>query len=179
MMQLTNEEQAQIARIKEKIPRIAALDPECKLFGSEGWKYQWPKPTREAKIASWEKKHGVTLPREYRIFLRHIANGGPAHAYGLESLGSTEIYGDITKESPIPLYMTQQDVDVLNAGRTEEDDEFSFFDGALTILTLGCTYDICLVVTGQYRGRLMLTDGDEEYPFDFIYDKNFLDWYER
>lgn len=55
-MQLTNEEQAQIARIKEKIPRIAALDPECKLFGSEGWKYQWPKPAREAKIASWEKK---------------------------------------------------------------------------------------------------------------------------
>lgn len=54
-----------------------------------------------------------------------------------------------------------------------------FFDGALTILTLGCTYDICLVVTGQYRGRLMLTDGDEDYPFDFIYDKNFLNWYER
>lgn len=67
--------------------------------------------------------------------------------------------------------MTQQDVDVLNAGRTEDDEEYSFFDGALTILTLGCTYDICLVVTGQYRGRLMLTDGDEDYPFDFIYDK--------
>ena len=68
-MQLTNEEQVQIARIKEKIPRIAALDPECKLFGSEGWKYQWPKPASEAEIASWEKKHSVTLPREYRIFL--------------------------------------------------------------------------------------------------------------
>mgnify|MGYP002763008914 CR=1 FL=1 len=115
-MQLTNEEQAQIARIKEKIPRIAALDPECKLFGSESWKYQWPKPASEAKIASWEKKHSVTLPREYRIFLRYIANGGPAHAYGLESLSGIDIYGDITKESPIPLYMTQQDVDVLNAG---------------------------------------------------------------
>ncbi|EGO7856308.1 TPA: SMI1/KNR4 family protein [Escherichia coli] len=178
-MQLTNEEQVQIARIKEKIPRIAALDPECKLFGSEGWKYQWPKPASEAEIASWEKKHSVTLPREYRIFLRYIANGGPAHAYGLESLGGTDIYGDITKESPVPLYMTQQDVDVLNAGRTEDDEEYSFFDGALTILTLGCTYDICLVVTGQYRGRLMLTDGDEDYPFDFIYDKNFLNWYER
>lgn len=25
----------------------------------------------------------------------------------------------------------------------------------------------------------MLTDGDEDYPFDFIYDKNFLNWYER
>ena len=181
MMQLTNAEQAQIARIKEKIPRIAALDPECKLFGSEKWKYQWPQPASESELVSWEKIHSVTLPREYRIFLRYISNGGPAHAYGLKSLGSTYIYGDITKESPIPLYMTQQDVDKLNADHPEDDDddEFTLFDGALTILTQGCTYDICLVVTGQHRGRLMLTDGDEEYPFDFIYDKNFLDWYER
>jgi len=34
-------------------------------------------------------------------------------------------------------------------------------------------------VTGKYRGRLVRTDLNEEGPFYFIHDENFLDWYER
>ncbi|POP43574.1 SMI1/KNR4 family protein [Superficieibacter electus] len=184
-MQLTDAEHAQVERIKSKLPYIEAKDPEYKVFGASRWKYQWPEPASEREVAAWEEKHGVVLPREYRIFLRYIANGGPGFAYGLYSLDNTEIYGDIQKESPIPLYMTQQDVDALNARRNplygdpEDSEKCLFFDGSLVIMTQGCAFDICLVVTGQHRGRLMQTDGDEEQPFVFVYDQNFLDWYER
>lgn len=177
-MQLTDAEHAQVERIKNKIPRIAAQDPEYKVFGASQWKYQWPEPVNEQYVAEWEKQHSVTLPRGYRIFLRYIANGGPGFAYGLYPLEDTRIYGDIQRESPIPLYMTQAQVDTLNAQR-ESDDECLFFDGLLVIMTEGCTYDIALVVNGEYRGRLIQTDSDEEIPFRFIHDINFLDWYER
>ncbi|EPG8313452.1 SMI1/KNR4 family protein [Klebsiella aerogenes] len=177
-MQLTNAELAQVERIKNKIPLIAAQDPEYKVFGASKWKYQWPDPVNEQYVSKWEKQHRVALPREYRIFLRYIANGGPGFAYGLYPLRNTRIYGDIQRESPIPLYMTQAQVDTLNAQR-ESDDECLFYDGSLVIMTEGCTYDIALVVNGKYRGRLIQTDSDEETPFRFIHDINFLDWYER
>lgn len=177
-MQLTNAELAQVERIKNKIPLIAAQDPEYKVFGASQWKYQWPEPVNEQYVAEWEKQHSMALPRGYRIFLRYIANGGPGFAYGLYPLEDTRIYGDIQRESPIPLYMTQAQVDTLNAQR-ESDDEYLFYDGLLVIMTEGCTYDIALVVNGKYRGRLLQTDSNEETPFRFIHDINFLDWYER
>lgn len=181
-MQLTNAEHAQVERIKNKIPRIAAQDPEYKTFGADQWNYQWPEPVNEQCVAEWEKQHSVALPREYRIYLRYIANGGPGFAYGLYPLEDTRIYGDIQRESPIPLYMTQAQVDTLNAQRENPDmvdDEYLFYDGLLVMMTEGCTYDIALVVNGKYRGRLIQTDSNEEFPFRFIFDHHFLDWYER
>ncbi|POP44855.1 SMI1/KNR4 family protein [Superficieibacter electus] len=184
-MQLTDGERKQISRIQEKIPQIHQKDPHYKIFGSEKWHYQWPEPAEEGNIATWEEKHNIILPRSYRIFLRYIANGGPGFAWGLYPLEKTRVDGNLTQDSVIPLDMTQQEMDAINDRQqkwydaSDDVDMLIAYNGLLTILTEGCTYDICLVVTGEYRGRLIATDGNCDYPFEFIYDEDFLDWYER
>jgi len=114
-----------------------------------------------------------------------VSNGGPGFAYGIYPLEKTNIVGDITKECTCFPFMTYEDfkaIDERQQAIYEADDrseEDLFYDGLLTIGTEGCTYDTCIVVTGKYRGRLVSTDLNEEGPFYFIYDDNFLDWYER
>ncbi len=185
LMQLTESEKQQIDRILNKTKQINGIDPEYKIFGSKTWKYKWPKQASEKKLVAFEKEHDITLPREYRLFLGCVANGGPGFAYGLYPIQKTEMLGDIHKDCTCFPSMTYEDFEALDArqqaiyeadANSEED---LFYNGLLTIGTEGCTYDTCLVVTGKYRGRLVSTDGNEEGPFRFIHDENFLDWYER
>ncbi|MDS0527412.1 HEAT repeat domain-containing protein [Clostridium sp. SHJSY1] len=54
----------------------------------------------------------------------------------------------------------------------------SLYQGMINIGTQGCTYEMMLVVTGEYRGRIVYIDLDLQKPF-FTFENNFLDWYER
>ena len=184
-MQITDDEKQRINRIIHKTKHIKSIDPEYKVFGAKKWEYEWPKPVSESKLTAFENKHGILLPREYRLFMSFVANGGPGFAYGIYPLEETKQFGDIEKECTCFPFMAYEDFKVIEDRQREiyEVDENSnedlFYDGLLTIATEGCTFDICLVVTGKYRGRLVRTDLNEEGPFCFIYDRNFLDWYER
>ncbi len=42
----------------------------------------------EAQLEAFEAAYGVTLPAEYRWFLRELGDGGPGPAYGLLALTS-------------------------------------------------------------------------------------------
>ncbi|QLJ63734.1 SMI1/KNR4 family protein (plasmid) [Serratia marcescens] len=184
-MQLTDTEQMQVIRINLKIPLVHESDPECAIFGASKWRYRWPSPASEKMLLDWEGKHKVILPREYRIFLRYIANGGPGLGYGLFPLGETLIEGDLCQESTITPDMSQQDVETLHARQQviydvdDDVDTLLFYDGLISVLTQGCGYDICLVITGKYRGRLLHTDCNLTHPFSFISEPDFLTWYER
>lgn len=184
-MQLTDAEREQVIRIKQKMPQIHDRDPEYKKFAANKWRYRWPAPASEEMLLAWEEKHQVKLPREYRIFLHYVANGGPGLAYGVLPLEKTIIEGDLRQESTITPEMGQKDVDELNARQQaiydidDDVDTLLFFDGLLTVLMQGCGYDICLVVSGKYRGRLLHTDCNLTHPFSFISELDFLTWYER
>jgi hypothetical protein len=182
-MQLNEAERARIARIQEKIPQVYARDPHCVLFGAEHWKYQWPERASEATIAAWEYQHGITLPRAYRLFLRYVANGGPCYASGLHLLDETWVKGDLGQASLLPLRLTPQHVALWQDIPPYNDEGHHLLHNGL----LGIGFNnIFLVVTGQYRGRLLRSTlsvwGDAPFTIDtftFIEDTDFLSWYER
>jgi hypothetical protein len=90
-MTLTNAEEQRINNLIEKTKQIEAKDPEYKVFGSKKWEYKWPEPASEELLCEFEKKHDIILPREYRMFLKFVSNGGPGPAYGIYPIGKAEI----------------------------------------------------------------------------------------
>ena len=62
----------------------------------------------------------------------------------------------------------------------EEEDEWEkIYSGILPIGTQGCTYEMGLILTGEYRGRIVYFDYDyENIPF-FAKENDFLKWYIR
>jgi len=52
------------------------------------------------------------------------------------------------------------------------------YQGAITIVDQGCSFNATLVVTGKARGRVMYVDLECRPPF-FPEDLDFLSWYER
>jgi tetratricopeptide (TPR) repeat protein len=57
------------AALRATLDRIAALRPEGDWTTGEAW--------TEDEIAAFEQKHGLTLPPEYRAYLRDFGDGGP------------------------------------------------------------------------------------------------------
>ncbi|MFV0393735.1 MAG: SMI1/KNR4 family protein [Coprobacillaceae bacterium] len=176
-MLLTKQEEKQVSRILKKIKGIKAIDSSYQHFGSSSHKYHWNVPTSEEAVSTFEKEKKIILPRSYRIFLTHISNGGPGVAYGFFPLEKIYCESDITKNNPLFPFMSDEEMDALENMNEESGD--MIFQGLLQIGTEGCSYDMALVVTGEYRGRIIRTDYDLGHTFTFIYDLQFLDWYER
>jgi len=68
------------------------------------------------------------------------------------------------------------------------DDEYDaaldkVFGGMLCFGTQGCEYDMYIVLTGEHKGKIVYTwylyPYRADQPFFFVYEDNFLDWYER
>ena len=47
-------------------------------------------PISEPDVASFEQKHGILLPPDYREFITRIGNGGDGPFYGFFPLGSMD-----------------------------------------------------------------------------------------
>jgi hypothetical protein len=61
-----------------------------------GVEFHWLRRRRrlkERQVAAFERRHAVTLPAEYRAFVKGVANGGAGPAYGLYALAEA-----VTKE---------------------------------------------------------------------------------
>lgn len=63
------------------------LDPERKVFGSQGHDYQLNPPVPEAVINAFENKHRLRLPEDYRYFMTRIGSGGAGPFWGLFPFG--------------------------------------------------------------------------------------------
>ncbi|UQN10764.1 HEAT repeat domain-containing protein (plasmid) [Deinococcus sp. QL22] len=59
-----------------------------------------------------------------------------------------------------------------------DEDTEAVYDGALTLLTQGCTYDVLLMVSGPDRGRIVYVDWNMEHAPFFSQFPDFLTWYE-
>ena len=60
-------------------------------------------------------------------------------------------------------------------GLSEDSD--AAYDGALTLLTHGCTYDVLLMVTGPERGRIVHVDWNMQQAPYYSQFPDFLTWY--
>lgn len=106
----------------------------------------------------------------------HVGNGGAGPAYGLYPLAETAREGHPHLPSPLhPDMPTEGD---WNEALGLHEDSEATSDGFLTLLTEGCTYDVLLMVSGPYRGRIVYVDWNAAYAPWFSLFSDFLTWYQ-
>lgn len=180
----------QIARIKSKLPQAQAADPQYKVFGADGHRYRMAGPLPASDLLALEERYNIKLPDDYRLFMQEIGPGaGPfyglydprKHAADLVTdpgaLQQPSYWKpDISDKEWTALTLPFKLEDMSDADFEQATD--ALFAGLLPLGTQGCTYYHALVVSGQYRGRVVNLDEERCLP-RFAYESNFLDWYER
>jgi hypothetical protein len=83
--------------IIEALERLARRDPKCKLFGSASHEYRLNSPLPVKRIEAFERKHRVTLPKDYKYFITAVGNGGAGPYYGLFRFGEHDDLHDFCK----------------------------------------------------------------------------------
>lgn len=169
----------QLDRIRQKLPQAAEADPEYRVFGARKHRYKLNEPLSVDELRRFEQAHGITLPEPYAAFLTELGNGGAGPYYGIHPLGKNQsIDLDLIRE-PSPLRPgAEQAPSEASDGGLDDDDEEDEYPGLLNIGEQGCTYETMLMITGEYRGKVIYIDLDSQRTF-FTYEANFLDWYER
>ncbi|RYG67114.1 SMI1/KNR4 family protein [bacterium] len=191
--------------IRPRLQKLASLDPDCVLGGSEAHEYQLALPLSEASVLEFEKKHEVSLPLDYRRFLLEVGSHGAGPYYGLNPLGDLQHLDKSNRvtdfwKKPFPLRdwfdLTTNPDSMSDAERFSD----NWVGGTMCLSHQGCgMYDL-LVLTGEESGYVWTDDRSNElgiYPvapnreqmgesqedatlFTIAEDErlSFLDWYE-
>ncbi|MEJ8305455.1 SMI1/KNR4 family protein [Saccharibacillus sacchari] len=185
----------QIERIRQKLPRAAQAPGAGKVFGAESHRYLLGEPLTLQQLYELEQSWGVKLPDDFAAFLTGIGNGGTEDTggagpyygiYAIESLKpDVTRLGQPSHFKPIPASQDWKSASMEEYELDDrlDDDEYDeavadLMRGTLEIGTQGCSYEMLLSVSGDHRGRVFYMDMDSYRPF-FVYESNFLDWYER
>jgi len=173
------------ARRQEMSNLLADLNlPDTGLTNSDSEmkQYELNPPLPRAEISSFESKHNVTLPADYRFFITEIGNGGAGPYCGLFPFGKEDgvygfcawedgwLVGDLSKpfehtEAWNPIESLSEKMPDLgpNATEDEEDEEWSrilneyywnpqIMNGAIPICHEGCSLRQWLVINGPQKG---------------------------
>ncbi|GGO03819.1 HEAT repeat domain-containing protein [Saccharibacillus kuerlensis] len=176
----------QLERIVWKLKMAARRDEALKEFGASRHQYRMNEPLGSQEIAVFEKKYGVSLPEPFSEFIQQIGNGGAGPYYGIAELDFDQPTEFLNHDCRLFPEMTQQqwgemtaflDNSTLGAAQ-KESIEAELYGGLLRIGEMGWTFEMMLVMTGDYRGRIVYIDRSFQIPF-FTYEANFLEWYER
>lgn len=135
---------------RKRISAIRAIDKQFELvFGSQSHRYRIAKTVSERRIKSYEAKHQIELPHEYRLFLKHFGAGGPGPYYGVREFSKVESYGvagrlEITESTPWP---------------DNDDDPLWNLPGLLYLATEGCAIDRFIEINGPQPGTMWVDAG--------------------
>ena len=172
----------QLNRIRKKLELAAQADSMYNVFGARAHRYQLNEPLSLAEVEQFEREHGITLPEDYVDFMTEIGNGGAGPYYGIHPLGAKQSIDLDLIGQPSPLKPRNEwsgtgwsDDKLVDDAMDDEEEEYP---GLLNIGEQGCSYETMLVITGEYRGKVIYIDLDSQKTF-FTYEANFLDWYER
>ncbi|MBT2293571.1 SMI1/KNR4 family protein [Paenibacillus albidus] len=174
----------QIERIISKIEQASLKDGGREVFGAKSHQYTRKPVLSMQEIEAFEREHGIQLPLPYRLFLARVGNGGAGPYYGIYPLDKNNSGDRLSEPFQLKPDLSDEEWKALTdfedeAGGDEYDEAFDrLFQGMLALGTQGCTYEMGLVLNGEYNGRIVYYDGDLQKPF-FTYEANFLDWYER
>ncbi|MBK8968010.1 MAG: SMI1/KNR4 family protein [Lewinellaceae bacterium] len=190
-----------IEQIRIKIEDLKKLDKRYSTFGSNRHKYEFNKSKSESELREFETNNSITLPTEYRDFIKLIGNGGAGPYYGLEKLERGK-YADLDSSGSgekIDLSKPFQFTEKWNLNNDQFKDEngeirhdlkdseyfkTDWANGMLRIANFGCGVSINLIVNGNEYGNIWADDRCNDQgilPFE-TKDKNriqFLDWYEQ
>lgn len=193
----------QVDRIIEKVGRLREMDLGCALFGSNVHKYCLGPPLSGIELQEFEKRLGVEVPPEYRLFLMRAGHGGAGPYYGLFRLGG-EDPEDITDLNQLQKQFrwdegfnpynwddpcSQEDVwcQELEQDEIEEGAESQVMlrvPGALYVCDCGCGIRCFMPVQGKRIGEVWCdsqADGGGINPECGASGEHlgFLDWYEK
>ena len=113
----------------------------------------WTPTVPLADIASWETRHGISLPTDYREFLLRIGNGPCGPGFGLNRFPHQNASaGDPCQIRGI---VVSSDSD-----STKQYDEAVRDDkGFLRISDYGCAMEAILILSGEFTGQVWLDGG--------------------
>ncbi|KNB69192.1 SMI1/KNR4 family protein [Brevibacillus reuszeri] len=184
--------ETQIDRIKNKLEEAMRKDADFSVFGASSHKYRVNEELTTKELTDWQAKHQVTLPEPYMQFLTKVGNGGAGPYYGMYPIEEAASYTDrdaLTAKCVLHPGMEKEEwnhlIEPLISDEDISDLEYDatrnqVLGGMLCIGTQGCEYDMYLVLEGKHRGKIVYTsDFHPDHPFFFVYEDNFLDWYER
>ncbi len=161
------------------LKKLELIDSNKKIFGSKDHMYKLNPTLSENQISEFEKKYGVTLPLDFRLFLKEIGNGGAGPSFGipqLESFFSSREY-DIEIESDFLSTSFPYSVNNPYVYSDETDESLiKEMTGTLTLCHHGCGYFDMLILTGDEKGTVWFDSRCSDQGMGRIFDC-FLDWY--
>ncbi|MCU6792142.1 SMI1/KNR4 family protein [Paenibacillus sp. WQ 127069] len=184
--------ETKLDRIKNKLKKAMHKDTAFLVFGASSHKYRVYDKLTVKELADWQATNSVSLPEPYTQFLTNVGNGGAGPYYGIYSIEQAASCTDrnaLAAKCVLHPGMTKEEWNHLTAPLINDEDisdlEYDtardrVMGGMLCIGTQGCEYDMYLVLEGRHRGKIVYTsDFYPDHPFFFVYEDNFLDWYER
>jgi uncharacterized protein (TIGR02996 family) len=170
-----------LARIKKKIAQLRESDPGLHVFGASKHKYLFNPVLREEEITAHEKRHGSSLPEEYRTYLLELGNGGVGPDYGVNPWGLHEDGSDLATPFPYSTREAEELIARYLQGEYEGIHPKSEVPGCRVIADHGCAAYSLLVVTGEQRGMIWVI-GDMGWLPQFAAQTGeqtgFFAWYE-
>lgn len=171
-----------VRRIVDKLARVRDRGLSC--FGSSSHGFQLQDPLPPADLTAFEQRWGVRLPEDFRAFLLYAGRAGAGPDYGLTGTGYWRCSEDHQDDYPTEARLRRPSL--LRPGRNPWVDEIDpdspldpHDDGLLGLGTRGCEYMTSLIITGEYRGRVVyLDEGNYASPY-VSREPDFLSWYER
>jgi hypothetical protein len=177
---MSKSDPAAVQPLLEKLELARNRKLSC--FGSESHNFRLRAPLSQAELTRFEAEHGITLPSAYRLFLGQAGNGGAGPYYGIYPLERWKHFAEWVFDDPPVDILTR--ASSLRVGEnpslvTASDAELlSAYQGALSVGSQGCGYQMLLIVSGPCRGRVAYVDADGQPPY-VVPDDDFLSWYER
>lgn len=154
--------------VAQLLRQLREADRDFRVFGSDSHRYKLGATWTEKQLLHFEQKNRISLPEDYRLFLKEIGNGGAGPYYGLHSLEEAAQYGDLSQPFP-----WTQETD-FHADELTQIDARDEHPGALQLCHVGCAIYIHLVVNGPSRGTIWNADEDF-HPTGM----SFIAWYSQ
>lgn len=171
-----------IQRIREKLSQLEKIDKKNEVFGAEQHHYHMNQPLSEKAIISFEKRHAIKLPEEYRAFLKSVGNGGAGPGYGLFPLEAVEDPKQFGAAAFLSRPFPWNDQQAYHETYMLEEDENTAYDlavqGSLPLAHMGCGMIIRLIVSGSNQETLWLDDRSSDYGIYEVNKSGFFNWYE-
>ncbi len=193
----------QLERIKTKFDELRKIDTDFSVFGSETHRYVFHPVLTEDALVAFEQTNDLTLPDDYRLFLKEIGNGGAGPFYGLLPLEDNEdqrttpntAFG-FTAENPCLLEKYDAYDEKIDNAKTDEEEQALWdlkeflldadYEKATNGITFLCHEGCCmfsvLILKGAERGTVWWFNfSDQVGVVPIVLEKqqvSFLDWYE-
>lgn len=176
---------SRLERLADKLGRLKKRDPNQRIFGADEHRWATRPPLTTTEIESFERRHGVALPAEYREFVQSIGAGGAGPGYGLLSIDDFGVDLEPIPEGFLAAEFSQTETwepehvmeDISEAAYVRE------VQGTIRLSHGGCGYYDFLVVSGPARGEVWhdarVSDGGLRRPQNPDGSgQSFFDWYE-